>query len=81
MNAIVAEATQFDGQVLYAYGDDHIFQVHMPFSNPVSAPYATNLVTNVVAVQTFGANHPWWVEVNVDPDSRSVFSVEPRVGR
>ena len=81
LNAIVAEARQFHGQVLYVYGDDHIFQVSMPFSDPVSAPYATNLVTNVVAVQTFGANHPWWVEINVDPDSRSVFSVEPRVAR
>jgi hypothetical protein len=82
LTELVAQARDFPGQILYAYGDDHTFRVHQPFSDPIEANwFEGKLVPNLTALQTYGSPYPYWVEVHVDTDSPGVFSFEPRIPR
>jgi DNA-binding Lrp family transcriptional regulator len=82
LTELVAQARAFPGQILYAYGDDHTFRVHQPFSDPIDATwFEGRLVPNLTALQTYGNPYPYWVKVHVDTDSPGVFSFEPRIPR
>ena len=55
--------------VVLAVGDTHIFRVDKPLYDENGA-----LVTNFTRLEVFGHPDVHWVRVDVDPDSRSVFS-------
>ena len=66
--ALVREARSFRKPVLLLFGDSHAFRVFHPF--PRSAE-------NLTAVEVYGAEHMHAVEIAVDPDTVSVFTVKP----
>ena len=55
--------------VVLAVGDTHIFRVDKPLYDENGA-----LVTNFTRLEVFGHPDVHWVRVDVDADSRSVFS-------
>ena len=67
--ALLEESTAFDGQVVLAVGDTHIFRVDKPLYRE-----DRSLVENFTRVETFGDPYVHWVRVTVDPRTRSVFS-------
>ena len=56
--------------MLLAHGDNHVFFVDQPLTNPLFS-----------RMQTFGSGLVHWVKVHVDPRSSGVFSVEQKVVR
>ena len=67
---LVEESLGFDGPVVLAVGDTHIFRVDKPLYDPATG----RLVDNFTRVETFGNPLVHWVRVVVDPDTPSVFS-------
>ena len=71
VDALVMETEYFAGQVLLVHGDSRAFKVDKPLYNP------TKLLPNLTRVQTFGSPFIHWVRVVVEPQSKSVFSIQP----
>ena len=65
---LAAKAQSFGKPVLLLFGDSHAFRIFHPF--PRSAG-------NLTAVAVYGAEHMHAVEVTVDPDTTTVFTVKP----
>lgn len=68
--ALVDAARSFDGPVVLAVGDTHIFRVDKPLYDAATG----FLVENFTRVETFGDPYVHWVRVTVDPQTREVFS-------
>lgn len=73
LDAVVAQARAYSGQILLVHGDTHYFKVDKPLIDPA------NMVTNVTRLETFGSPHIHWVRVGVDTASRNVFSIQPMI--
>ncbi|WP_298373492.1 hypothetical protein [Azospirillum sp.] len=73
IDALVAEAKGYDGQILIVHGDTHFFKVDKPLVNQA------NLIANVTRVETFGSPNAHWVKVDVDPTARELFIVHPMI--
>ncbi|PWC36638.1 hypothetical protein [Azospirillum sp. TSO35-2] len=73
IDALVAEARGYDGQILIVHGDTHFFKVDKPLVNQA------NLIANVTRVETFGSPNAHWVKVDVDPAARELFVVHPMI--
>lgn len=71
LDALIAETTAFDGQVVLVHGDTHFFKIDKPL------PDATHMLTNFTRVETFGSPNIHWIRVGVDATSRDVFSFHP----
>ena len=67
---LVEESLGFDGQVVFAVGDTHIFRVDKPLYDPDTG----RLVDNFTRVETFGNPLVHWVRVVVDPGGPQLFS-------
>lgn len=67
--ALLNHSTQFDGQVVLAVGDTHIFRVDKPLYRDDGT-----LVENFTRVETFGNPSVHWVRVEVDPNDRQLFT-------
>ena len=65
---LIMKAQSFRKPVLLLFGDSHEFQVFRPFARSAG---------NLTAVQVYGADHMHAVEIRVDPDTASVFTVKP----
>ena len=63
------EAASFDGQVVIAVGDTHVFRVDKPLYGPDGS-----ILQNVTRVEGFGEPNLNWVRVEVDPAQRQVFT-------
>ena len=63
------EAADFDGQVVIAVGDTHVFRVDKPLPGPDGA-----ILQNVTRVEGFGEPNLHWVRVEVDTAERQVFT-------
>ena len=66
---LVERSDAFDGQVVLAVGDTHIFRVDKPLYRADGS-----LVENFTRVETFGDPLIHWVRVTVDPTDRQVFT-------
>lgn len=66
---LAEESVNFDGQVVLAVGDTHIFRI----DKPVYAP-EQGLVENFTRVEVFGEPTVNWVRVRVDPDTDQLFT-------
>jgi hypothetical protein len=66
------ETHHFPGQVLLVHGDSHVFQFDKAMYNKNGT-----LTSNFWRVETFGGKETSWVELNIDPKSKNVFSVSP----
>lgn len=66
---LARESSAFEGQVVLAVGDTHVFRVDKPLYRSDGS-----LVENFTRVETFGEPNVHWVRVAVDPAERSVFS-------
>ncbi|MEY4737556.1 MAG: hypothetical protein RL302_1875 [Pseudomonadota bacterium] len=75
MAALVRQAEQFKGQVLFVHGDTHFFKVDKPLYSP------TKLLPNLTRLQTFGSPSLHWVRVKVDPTNVNVFEIQPVIVR
>lgn len=75
LDAVMAHAGTYDGQILLVHGDTHVFKVDKPLRDPM------NVIPNITRVQTFGSPQIHWVRVGVDPTSRNVFSIQPMMVR
>jgi hypothetical protein len=73
LDAIIRETKAFQGQVVLVHGDTHFFKIDKPLIN------ATNTLTNLTRVQTFGSPNVHWIRVTVDPTSREVFTFHPMI--
>jgi len=73
LDALIAETTAFDGQVVLVHGDTHYFKVDKPL------PDATHMLANFTRVQQFGSPNIHWIKVGVDATSREVFSFTPMI--
>ena len=73
LNALAAETSAFNGQVVLVHGDTHFFKVDKPLFSQA------NLLKNFTRVETFGSPNLHWVKVTVDSKSRNVFSFEPMI--
>jgi hypothetical protein len=63
------------GQVILVHGDTHFYKVDMPFNSP------TSLLPNFTRVCTFGSPGVNWVKVTVNPNGRTLFTIEPMIVR
>lgn len=85
LDRLLARARGFARPVLLAHGDFHLFLVDQPrftphYGNPDASGPADNVqVPNLTRVQTYGDSEVHWLRIEVDPDSRQVFSVLPRL--
>lgn len=66
---LAEEAAVYDGQVVVAVGDTHVFRVDKPLRGPDGA-----VLQNVTRVEGFGEPNLHWVRVEVDPKERQVFT-------
>lgn len=69
------EASTFDGPVVLAVGDTHIFRVDKPLYSADTG----RLVENFTRVETFGDPYVHWVRVRVDPQQGEVFSFQQQI--
>ena len=69
--ALIAETRGYAGQVVLVHGDTHFFKIDKPLINQAL------MIPNFTRVETFGSPNVHWVQVDVDPSSRSVFSFRP----
>jgi hypothetical protein len=75
MSKLAELSKDFKGEVLFVHGDTHFFKLDKPLSSP------TQLLPNFTRLQTFGSPSLHWVKVTVNPNSASVFQVEPVIIR
>jgi len=68
-SVLLEQATAFDGPVVLAVGDTHIFRVDKPLYRADGS-----LVENFTRVETFGNPLVHWVRVTVDPREGQVFT-------
>ena len=73
LDALTAQTTAFDGQVVLVHGDTHYFKIDKPLRD------ATHMLANFTRVQTFGSPNIHWLRVDVDPASRDVFTFHPMI--
>lgn len=73
LDVLASETAAYDGQVVLVHGDTHFFKVDKPLYGQA------NLLRNFTRVETFGSPNVHWVKVNVDSNSRNVFSFEPMI--
>ncbi len=73
VDALVAEAKAYDGQIMIVHGDTHFFKVDKPLIDQA------HLIANVTRVETFGSPNAHWVKVTVDPAARELFVVHPMI--
>lgn len=73
LDALMAETTGFDGEVVLVHGDTHFFKIDKPLKD------ATHMLANFTRVQTFGSPNIHWLHVDVDPNSRDVFIFRPMI--
>ncbi len=66
-NQLAKVAAEFDGQIVVAHGDTHMFKIDKPFA---AAPQVTR-------VEVFGSPQRGAVIVDVDPGSAEVFRFSP----
>lgn len=66
-------AVEFEKLVLLLHGDTHKFR----FDKPLNMTDGGDRVENVYRLEVFGAPTMGWIEVGIDPNSASVFSVTP----
>ena len=71
---LVEQAAGFEGQVVFAVGDTHVYRVDKPLQGADGA-----LLENFTRVETFGHPDVHWVKVRVEPESERVFSFEQRL--
>jgi hypothetical protein len=74
LDKILAKTVAFGKPVLFAHGDSHFYKTDKP-----ALDAAGHLIENFTRVENFGDANVHWVKITVDPDSRSVFQVEPVV--
>lgn len=63
------EAASYDGQVVIAVGDTHVFRVDKPLQGADGS-----ILQNVTRVEGFGEPTLNWIRVEVDPAERQVFT-------
>ncbi|SON57509.1 hypothetical protein HDIA_3968 [Hartmannibacter diazotrophicus] len=73
LDALMAEAEAYDGQVMLVHGDTHFFKMDKPLRN------ATHMIPNITRVETFGSPNVHWLKVDVDPSTPDVFTVHPMI--
>jgi len=71
--ALLVNLRSFDNPVVLAVGDTHIFRVDKPLYDN------KKLVEHFTRVETFGEDQVHWVRVEVDTDSREVFSFHQEI--
>ena len=69
------ESTGFDGPVVLAVGDTHVFRVDKPLYSADTGL----LIENFTRVEPFGHPYVHWVRVHVDPLSDEVFSFQQQI--
>jgi hypothetical protein len=74
VNALRNETIAFPGQVALVHGDSHYFKVDQPLNGP-----GGGVLANFIRVETFGARNTHWVSARIDPNSRNLFTFEPRI--
>jgi hypothetical protein len=78
--ALREQVIAFRKPVAYVHGDSHYFRVDKPFQDAQG-----RRLENFTRVETFGDNQANgnndvnWLKVNVDSNSREVFSYEPQI--
>lgn len=68
-HVLAEEASRFDGQVVVAVGDTHVFRVDKPLRG-----IDGSILQNVTRVEGFGEPNLHWVRVDVDRTERQVFT-------
>jgi hypothetical protein len=69
------QSLAFEGSVVLAVGDTHVFRVDKPLYSSKNG----ELIENFTRVETFGHPHVHWVRVRVDPDDDEVFAFEQEI--
>lgn len=73
-HTLIEETHNFDGQVLLVHGDSHYMRIDKPMTEADGRTTA-----NFTRVEVFGSSDNDWVEMTVDPTSKSVFTFKPVV--
>lgn len=69
--ALLDELKTFGQPTIVAHGDSHTFRIDKPsITGKIKSP------ANFLRVESFGENNNAWIKVNVDSESKSVFSFE-----
>jgi hypothetical protein len=80
LSALREQVIAFGKPVAYVHGDSHYFRVDKPFQDAQG-----RRLENFTRIETFGdnaangTNDVQWVKVNVDEQSREVFSYQPQI--
>jgi hypothetical protein len=73
LDAMIAATKAYKGQVVLVHGDTHYFKLDKPLAN------ATHMLANFTRLETFGSPNVHWVKVDVDANSRDVFTFLPMI--
>jgi hypothetical protein len=80
LTALQDQVIAFKKPVAYVHGDSHYFRIDKPFLNSLG-----QRLENFTRVETFGDNQANgnndvnWIKVQVNPQSREVFSYQPQI--
>jgi len=80
--AILTGTLAFGKPVLLQNGDEHWFQVDMPMNETLGKLVELDkgtLVENFTRVQTFGSGFNHWVELTINPKSKTLWTITPRI--
>lgn len=71
MKEVADQTAHFNGQVLFAHGDMHVFKIDKPLPHPLQP------LLNFTRLSAFGSPSIHWVKVTVDPAKANLFQIEP----
>lgn len=80
--ALLTNTLKFGKPVLLQNGDEHWYQLDMPMNETAGKLVEKDkgtLVENFTRVQTFGSGFNHWVELTIDPRSKSLWNFTPRI--
>lgn len=72
MNTLIKETHNFKGQVLLIHGDSHYLKIDKAMFDKNGG-----ITPNFTRLETFGSIEQSWVEMDVNPNSKNVFTFKP----
>jgi hypothetical protein len=79
-NTVEALSTSFKKPVLFVHGDTHYFRVDKPLGNG-PRDKRTPPLENFTRLEGFGQPSHHWVQITIEPDDPSVFTIRERIVR
>lgn len=73
LSLLEARTVAYGKPVVLAHGDSHYFRIDQPRLNELE------FLPNFTRVETYGAQRVHWIRIEVDPRSKQVFQIQPKI--